>query len=115
MVFVSENFNPVTDTVPDSLKVFTDSEGMYSINVSDTGTYNVQATHPNNQSTVMISGVKISAGSGTDVDKLDGLLQEPASATIHISELPIEPGGTIYITGTEIKTLVTSQIWIVDL
>ena len=95
------DFNPGVEILPDSMKVTTDSNGMYSFRVSSLYSYNIQAVHLTQRTRSLRMGIH---GTGI-VDTLrlpDDTLKVPGLIKVFLPDTIDTSGAYVYVKGTQI-------------
>jgi len=106
VMLIPEHFNPLLeDTVPDSLMDTTDSRGRYSFELSDSGTYRIEALNLDDGTRLLIPDILVM---GDTVDVGTQILRTPGLVMV---TLPghIQTEGYIYIPGTSVFVSVTQE------
>ena len=83
----TEDFNPVTGTVPDSLRAITTSDGTYLFRISEAGNYNIQALHPESRAAALFQGVEIPEPADSIISISNLKITDPGRVVIHMNEL----------------------------
>jgi hypothetical protein len=112
---VSRNFLP-TDENSDSCCIIdcTDDNGVYSVNVPDTGTYNLQAVHLGKRLRAFVPAIRV-ADSLDTIQVAESVLSEPGAIEVTLPASFAGRTGYVALRGTTIGTAVDGTAAAVDL
>ena len=102
------NYNPVVDdTFPEEWRTTSDAKGEYNFNGIDAGTYNVEAGVSSGCMKALVMGIELTRGNEEkDIDT--ARLQRTGTVTIHLSGMSPRVGDYVYISGTNVYTVITA-------
>ncbi len=108
VMLIPQIFNPVNETLPESMIDTTDSSGEYRFTVSDSSYYNIEAVNLTNGNRSLKSGVSI-AGIQSDDDLIVDTLKQPGAIKVSLPDAINLVSGYIYILGTDIQCNLNNQ------